>query len=96
MILSKLHQSRWDAAKKLFQSIKDKAKKRGYLIHYCGNFIKPEQIVIGVNDIRINIEDTVYEIFYANPDYDHGLCDTIKMFRDRTKLDFKLVIFKEI
>ena len=96
MTLSKQHQARWDAAKKLIRGMKNKAIKNGYSICYSDMIIVPSQIKISDDEICVVIGNTTYEIFYANPAHDSGLYDTITSFRKGIKQNFKLVIFKEI
>jgi hypothetical protein len=91
MTLNKLHQRRWDAAKKLYQRLKDKAQFLDYDLMFDGSIIKPEQIIIGDTEIYVQIDNCQFGRYECNPECDHGLYDTIESTRQDAKKQFKLV-----
>lgn len=92
--LNRLHQLRWKRAKALFESLKRAAEEQGAILMYDQTLIKPEQIVIGDATIHVQIENCSYRWFEANPEFDHGLYESVLSFRNSVKQRFKLV--KEI
>lgn len=91
MITNKLHQRRWDAAKKLFQRLKDKAEYFGYGIMFDSTTIKPEQIVITDDEINIRIDNCQYNFFAADSDMNHGVYETIGDYKANIKKQISLV-----
>ncbi len=89
MKLNHLQQERWNAAKKLFKTILDTAEENELIIMYDGKIIDPWNILVGTDSINLIIDDTNYEIFYANPEYD-GLDSTIEEFAFDTRARIKL------
>ena len=95
MKLTKLQQKKFDAAKTLYQNLTFKAIENNYTIIYDDIVILPSYIKIDDDSIRIEFSDTTYEMFYANPDYDHGLEKSIAEFAADTRRMIKLVKYIE-
>ena len=91
MTLNKLHQKRWDAAKKLYQRLKDKAEYLKCEITFDDDIIKPEQIVITDTEIYVQIDNCRFSRFECDPECDHGLYETIIETKQEAKKRFKLV-----
>lgn len=90
MKLSKIQSQRWDAAKKLFRNIKKVAKENELVIMFDGQVIGSDNIVQGKDSINIIFSTTNYEMFYANPEYDHGLDSTIEEFAEEIRARIRL------
>lgn len=95
MKLTKLQNKKFTAAKELYQKIIDIAVENNYTILYDDLVILPSYIKIDEDSIRIEFRDTTYEMFYANPDYDHGLEKSIAEFAAETRRVIKLIKYIE-
>ena len=91
MKLTKTQQKKFDAAKTLYQNLTFKAIENDYTIMFDDLVILPSYIKIDEDSIRIEFRDTIYEMFYANPDYDHGLEKSTAEFAAETRRMIKLV-----
>ena len=90
--LTRLHQQRWDAAKRLFQRMKALAADPDVHILMDGQRIKPEQICIEATELHVRWPNgTRYLLFRANPNEDEGLYTPIKEFETSIRKDFQLV-----
>lgn len=95
MKLTRTQQKKFDAAKTLYQNLTFKAIENDYTIMFGDVVILPENIKIDEDSIQIEIDNTIYEQFYANPEYDHGLEKSISEFASETRQFIKLVKFIE-
>jgi hypothetical protein len=73
--LNKQHQSRWNAAVKLFQGLISSAKIHNAQIMFDGLIITPNQIKITDRTIEIVQDNCTFLMFIADPDIDNGLYD---------------------
>lgn len=90
--LNKLHQQRWNNAKRLMTKMIECAESKGASIMYGESIIEPNQIKIDDTTIIIQMTPTMsYRYFEADPDYDHGLYQTCAQFKEDMHKDFTLV-----
>ncbi len=92
MNLNCRHQKRWNAAKRLFTNLKEKAKFCNAQLMFDGELGNADHITIGDDIISYRASPGItYILFEANPDYDHGLHTSIEDFRTEMRERFKLV-----
>lgn len=89
-MLNKMHQARWNAAKKFYQSIIDCARTQNAIILWRDSPISPEQICITEDGVHIRWANTAVIMFEPDPDWDHGLHTPIKEYQQEIRPQFKL------
>lgn len=89
-MLTKTHQARWNAAKKLYQGIIDRAREQNAIILWCDVPISPEQICIAEDGVHIRWANTALILFEPDPNWDHGLHTPIKEYEQKIRQQFKI------
>ena len=92
--MTRLHAARWLAAKQACQAIIKKAQSAGALIFFQGALMPPTKIVIGKTRIVVRMKNSVHILYEANPEYDHGLYDTVAVTTQRLRRTLR--VFQEI
>jgi len=89
--MNKIQLSRWNAAKKLFQSLIAKAELASAEIWFDDTHIQSNQIIITDDEIMVKIDNSYFLQFSANPEYDEGLFTRKVDYAKIVKSNFKLV-----
>lgn len=86
-----IYKARWEAAKKLVNDFKARCREEGaefIMYDQEGDMIALDQLRIDEDTIYILFEDEntksrcTYQLFENDKEWDHGLHQTIKQFRD--------------
>lgn len=89
--LNKLHLSRWNAAKALFESLKKVGSEPGNAILFYHGKIAPESIVITETEIIVVLDHCTYGWFECDVDMDAGLFTSIKEYEAGVRTVFDVV-----
>jgi hypothetical protein len=80
MGMNKIQQKRWEAAKKFWNRVKVKAEKHNAVIEFDEELmVNHTDLEIGDNYIRLGKQLCVFE---ADTEYDHGLYQTTKEYKE--------------
>lgn len=96
MTLTKRQLSRWNAAKRWISKLKEISEKNNATIFHGGVPIRRSALGVTDSEIFVRSDDglATYLIYEADPDYAHGLDETIEETKNRFSETFKL--YKEI
>jgi hypothetical protein len=83
---------RWIAAKALFQSLKDTARRLDHgMLMYDGTLIDQKDIEISDTGIYVRLENCRVVWFEPHPEYDHGVHTKTQEFEREVRKRFVLV-----
>lgn len=87
-MMADIYKARWEAAKNLVLDFKRKCIEEGADAIMCdGDIINLDQLVVDENEIYIlHVSEGsrfIFQLFENTKEYDHGLHNTIKEFRDK-------------